>query len=192
MTDDEIFTDGTGQGAGLVVSNGILRDLVLPEGTFDPDRADEIRDLAAQAAVYATQARGPSTLRAYRSAWRQYDAWCTRLGLPALSADPRLVGMYLTAAAERLAVATLQVHLAAIVTAHRLVGLSLDPGHPGIALLMDGIRRRQGTRPARQATPISAAMLARMVRAHHGCFERTGPLSTVLIASIHASCAEPN
>ena len=64
--------------------------------------------------------------------------------------------MYLTAAAERLAVATLQVHLAAIVTAHRLVGLSLDPGHPSIALLMDGIRRRRGTRPARQATPIYA------------------------------------
>jgi integrase len=73
--------------------------------------------------------------------------------------------MYLTAAAERLAVATLQVHLAAIVTAHRLVGLSLDPGHPSIALLMDGIRRRRGTRPARQATPITPAMLARMVRA---------------------------
>ena len=51
-----------------------------------------------------------STLRAYRSAWRQYDAWCVRLDLPALSADPRLVGMYLTAAAERLAVASLQVH----------------------------------------------------------------------------------
>ena len=47
--------------------------------------------------------------------------------------------MYLTAAAERLAVATLQVHLAAIITAHRLVDLSLDPGHPGIALLLDGI-----------------------------------------------------
>lgn len=77
--DGEIFTAAPGQ--GLVVSTGILGDLVLPEGTFDPDRADEIRDLAAQAAVYATQARGPGTLRAYRSAWRQYDAWCTRLGL---------------------------------------------------------------------------------------------------------------
>jgi hypothetical protein len=64
--DDEFFTAATGQ--GLVVSTGILGDLVLPEGTFDPDRADEIRDLAAQAAVYANQARGPGTLRAYRSA----------------------------------------------------------------------------------------------------------------------------
>ena len=73
-----------------MVSTGILGDLVLPAGAFDPGRADEIRELAAQAAVYATQARGPGTLRAYRyrSAWRQYDAWCVRLGLPALSGDP--------------------------------------------------------------------------------------------------------
>src|SRR6187455_1873990 len=108
MTDDGILTAATGQ--GLVVSTGILGDLILPEGAFDPDRADEIRALAAQAAVYATQARGPGTLRAYRSASTMPSA-C--LGLPALSGDPRLVGMSLTAAAERLAPATLQVHLAA-------------------------------------------------------------------------------
>jgi hypothetical protein len=46
-------------GAGLVVSTGILGDLVLPPGAFDASRADEIRELAAQATVYATQACGP-------------------------------------------------------------------------------------------------------------------------------------
>jgi hypothetical protein len=65
-------------GAGLVVSTGILGDLVLPPGAFDVSRADEIRELAAQATVYATQACGPGALRAYRSVWRQYDAWCMR------------------------------------------------------------------------------------------------------------------
>jgi hypothetical protein len=59
MADDAVFTAATGQ--GLVVSTGILGDLVLPAGGFDPGRADEIRELA-------TQARGPGTLRAYRSA----------------------------------------------------------------------------------------------------------------------------
>ena len=69
MADGEVFTAATGAtGQGLVVSTGILGDLVLPAGTFDPERADEIRNLAAQAAIYATQARGPGTLRAYRSA----------------------------------------------------------------------------------------------------------------------------
>ena len=57
MADGEVFTAATGQ--GLVVSTGILGDLVLPAGAFDPGRADEIHELAAQAAVYATQARGP-------------------------------------------------------------------------------------------------------------------------------------
>lgn len=157
-------SDGTATGAGgLTVSTSLFGDLTLPAA--DPSRAEEIRSLAAQSAAYATQARSPGTLRAYRSAWRLYTAWCDRLGLPALSGDPRLVGMYLAAGAERLAVATLQVHLAAIVAAHRLVGLSLDPGHPAIALLLDGVRRRKGTRPARQAAPISPAMLAAMVRA---------------------------
>src|SRR5688572_31817086 len=60
MADGEVFTAATGQ--GLVVSTGILGDLVLPAGTFDPGRADEIRALAAQAAVYATQARGPGQI----------------------------------------------------------------------------------------------------------------------------------
>jgi hypothetical protein len=59
---------------GLTLPDGAKGDVVLPAGAFDPERADEIRDLAAQAAIYATQARGPGTLRAYRSAWRQYDA----------------------------------------------------------------------------------------------------------------------
>ena len=65
MADGEVFTAATGQ--GLVVSTGILGDLVLPEGAFDPGRADEIRDLAAQA--YATQARGPGTLRDLFTRW---------------------------------------------------------------------------------------------------------------------------
>jgi len=161
------MVDGTlrERAGSLVVATGVLGALSLPEGAFDPGRVDEIRELAAQAAVYASHARGPGTLRAYRSAWRQYEGWCARLGFAPLNGEPRVVGMYLTAAAERLVVSTLQVHLAAIVTAHRLVGLSLDPGHPSIAVLLDGIRRRKGVRPARQATPITPALLKRMVRA---------------------------
>jgi len=161
----EIAMVATTAHGGLVVSSGVFGELRLPEGTFDPRRADEIRELAAQAAVYATAARGEGTLRAYRSAWRLYEGWCGRLGFAALNGDPGIVGMYLTSAAERLAVSTIQVHLAAIVTAHRLVGLSLDPGHPSIALLLDGIRRRKGVRPARQATPLTVDLLRRMVHA---------------------------
>jgi hypothetical protein len=51
MAYSEVFTEGTGQEAGLVVLTGILGDLVLPARAFDPEHADEIRELAAQAAV---------------------------------------------------------------------------------------------------------------------------------------------
>ena len=59
MADDAVFAAATGQ--GLVVSTGILGDLVLPEGAFDPDHADEIRALAAQAAP--NRCRTASVLR---------------------------------------------------------------------------------------------------------------------------------
>jgi hypothetical protein len=84
--------DKAGGGTGGVDRHP--RRLRAAQRRVDPGRTEEIRDLAALDAVYATQARGPGTLRAYRSAWRQYDAWCARLGLPALSGDPQLVGMY--------------------------------------------------------------------------------------------------
>ena len=53
--------DGQG-GAGLVVATGIPGDLILPPGTFDCDRADEIRELAAQAGAEGPSVR-ISTLR---------------------------------------------------------------------------------------------------------------------------------
>src|SRR4051794_30174195 len=88
---------------------GIQRsELFRSIGRHRPPRVDfGLHPQSLDAPVYATQARGPGMLRAYRSAWRQYEGWCVRLGLPALNGDPRLVGMYLTAAAERLAAATL-------------------------------------------------------------------------------------
>ncbi|MEI8393954.1 MAG: hypothetical protein WCF85_04405 [Rhodospirillaceae bacterium] len=81
-----------------MVANKVISNIVKGQGQIE-----ELRELAAQAAVHVAQARGAGTLRAYASAWRLYNVWCDRLGLPALNGEPRLVGMYLTAAAERLA-----------------------------------------------------------------------------------------
>jgi hypothetical protein len=83
-----------------------------------PDAA--LHALSGRAAVYATRARGEGTRRAYRSAWRAYAAWCTRLGREPLGADPDTVAMYAVRLADDgRSVATLRVHLAAIQAAHR-------------------------------------------------------------------------
>ncbi|MHB0722772.1 hypothetical protein ACX4M5_07690, partial [Roseomonas mucosa] len=104
----------------LTLHTSLLGDLVVPGGAA---RAAELRELAAQAAVYATRARGPGTRRAYRSAWSGYERWCRSLGREPLSGDAGTLTLYATACAGRgLSPASLRVHLAAIQAAHRLAG----------------------------------------------------------------------
>ena len=62
MADGEVFTAATGQ--ELVVSTGILGDLALPAGACDPDRTDEIRELAALCLIFAERSSSPRSCRA--------------------------------------------------------------------------------------------------------------------------------
>jgi len=149
-----------------------LKDIVIDTGVLGPitirasaEREAEIRDLATQAALYITRAKGPGTLRAYRSAWKLYCRWCADLAFEPLNSDAALIGLYLARAAERLAIPTLRVHLAAIATAHRLAGLPLDLKHPRIAMMLEGVARTKGRRPQRQAIAILPDTLARMLAA---------------------------
>jgi site-specific recombinase XerC len=149
-----------------------LTDIIIDTGVLGPitvraaaEREAEIRDLATQAALYITRAKGPGTLRAYRSAWKQYCAWCSDLAIEPLNGDAATIGLYLVRQADRLAVATLRVHLAAIATAHRLGGLPLDLKHPRIAMVLEGVARTKGRRPMRQAIAILPETLRRMLDA---------------------------
>jgi len=134
-----------------------------PHPPREPPRAAEIRELAGQAAAWATRARGAGTLRAYRSAWTQYTAWCERLGFAPLTGEAEIIGLYLVKAAETRTVPTLRVHLAAIATAHRLAGVPVDLKHPRIALVLDGLARGQADRTVRQAAPILLDALPRLL-----------------------------
>jgi integrase len=155
------MTDITDRGHGPAAYAEFAATVEVATGLFgrltvaaDPAQADEIRELAAQAAAWATRARGEGTLRAYRSAWKHYTAWCDRLGFAPLTGDAEVIGLYLVKAAERLKVPTLRVHLAAIATAHRLAGVPIDLKHPRIALVLDGLARSQAGRQIRQASPV--------------------------------------
>ena len=109
-----------------------------------------LQDLHARAAGYATRARGPGTLRTYRSAWRAFKGWCAGLGRAPLSGNPGLLAMYAVHCADRgLSVSSLRVHLAAILAAYRLAGVALDASDPRLAMVVEGIVRSRGTRPRR-------------------------------------------
>jgi integrase len=148
--------------AEITITSALFGPLVVKA---DPAKAEQLRAWAADAALYATRAKGEGTRRAYRSAWRQYETWCRDLGFDPLNGQADLIGLYIVKAAERLSVATLRVHLAAIATAHRLAGLPIDLKHPRIALVLEGVSRTKGRRPRRQAVPLLPDTLRRMLAA---------------------------
>ena len=145
----------------LTLETSLLGRLVVPNGAA---RAAELEALAARAAVYATRARGPGTRRTYRSAWTAYAAWCHSLGREPLDGNPDTIAMYLVRRADDgLAVSSLQIALAAIRTAHLLASIPLDPRHPRLAMVLEGIVRSKGRRPRRRATPAGANVLRLML-----------------------------
>jgi site-specific recombinase XerD len=147
----------------LVLQTTLLGPLTVPDGAA---HAAELEELSRRAAVYATRARGIGTRRAYRSAWRSFEAWCHSLGREPLAADPDTIAMYVVRCADQgYAVSSIRVHLAAIRTAHLLAGRALDLRHPRLAMVVEGVTRAKGVRPRRQAAPAVPGVLRLMLAA---------------------------
>lgn len=159
--------DGVVVRLGAAEDHPVIPDTGLPApnvGSRDLGKAGEIEELTRQAAFYAVRARGAGTRRAYRSAWRQFDAWCQALGRNPLGGDPDTVAMYAVRCADAgLAVSSIRVHLAAIRAAHLLAGLSLDLRHPRLAMVLEGISRTTGKRPRRKVAAAVPDVLRRML-----------------------------
>jgi len=103
-----------------------------------------LADVRRRAAQHALNALAPSTRRAYAVDWVDFEGWCRAHRLAALPATPETVGLFLTARAPALKLATLKRRLAAIATRHRLNGAHLDRRHPAIRDVLAGIRRWRG------------------------------------------------
>ncbi len=156
-------TPATSAQGPLTLQTDLLGPLTLPDGA---DRAAELADLSRRAALYATRARGEGTRRAYRAAWRRYEAWCSSLGREPLAADPETIAMHVVRLADAgLAVSSISVALAAIRTAHLLAGRAIDLRHPRLAMVVEGITRSIGVRPRRKAAPAVPRVLRLMLDA---------------------------
>jgi integrase len=105
--------------------------------------------LTSQTREYIAAAKSDSTLRAYRSDWRQFEAWCRKQGFCELPASPDTVALYLGEMAASHRPSTLARWLTSINKVHRAAG------HPAPALsehlsvgeTLKGIRRVHGTAP---------------------------------------------
>ena len=92
---------------------------------------------------YVRQSRAKSTLRGYRSDFREFEAWCNDRGTPAMPASQEAVCGYLAACADRgLKAGSIQRRLSAIAAAHTAHELESPTTEAAVRLCMAGIRRR--------------------------------------------------
>jgi integrase len=107
-----------------------------------------VKELTEKARLYAKSAKAPSTLRAYKSDWLQFENWCRLHQLQPLPASPETVALYIADIASNHAVATITRRLCSITERHRASGFANSPAkahHLVVSETMKGIRRVFGT-----------------------------------------------
>jgi len=82
-----------------------------------------------------------NTLRAYKSDFKDFGAFCSRHGLSSLPTEPKIVSLYLTHLSKNSKISTLRRRLVSISMVHKLKGHYLDTKHPIIVENLMGIRR---------------------------------------------------
>ena len=86
-----------------------------------------------------------NTLRAYKSDFRDFGAFCAKHGLDSLPTQPKIVSLYLTNLSKNSKMSTLKRRLVSISMVHRLKGHYLDTKHPIIIENLMGIKRVKGS-----------------------------------------------
>jgi integrase len=136
------------------VNHGVLVDFAELEAVrqrFDLDQA-------ASLANYLHAAQSANTLRAYRSDWVGWSAWCAAEQRTSLPADPLDVAVYLAAAADTVkpdgswayGPSTLDRKSAAIAAVHAANGLPSPTRSDVVRLTLRGIRRARRAQPKRK------------------------------------------
>jgi site-specific recombinase XerD len=108
-----------------------------------------------QAREFARRSKAESTLRGYRSDWRDFCGWCETHSVSALPASPETVAAYIAESTARLKVGSIQRRLNAIAAAHKAMGLESPTASAVVIATLQGIRRTLGTAPAQKAPALT-------------------------------------
>ena len=122
-------------------------------------------ELEAAVHGFARAEKSAATRRAYRSDFGTLTAWCEGLGFLPLPAAPEGVAAFLADQAEAgVRPSTLSRRVAAIAYAHDLAGLPSPARAKAVRVVLGGIRRTKGAKPAQKA-PATAERIAAMLEA---------------------------
>ncbi len=86
-----------------------------------------------------------NTLRAYKSDFKDFGAFCSKHGFDSLPTEPKIVSLYLTHLSKTSKISTLRRRLVSISMIHKLKGHYLDTKHPIIIENLMGIKRVKGS-----------------------------------------------
>ena len=86
-----------------------------------------------------------NTLRAYKSDFKDFGAFCTKHGFNSMPTEPKVVSLYLTHLSESSKLSTLRRRLVSIGVVHKIKGHYLDTKHPVIIENLMGIKRKKGS-----------------------------------------------
>ena len=86
-----------------------------------------------------------NTLRAYKSDFKDFVGFCSKLGFISMPTDPKIVSLYLTHLSKSSKISTLRRRLVSIGIVHKMKGHYLDTKHPIIIENLMGIKRLKGS-----------------------------------------------
>ena len=84
--------------------------------------------------------KATNTLRAYKSDFKDFGAFCAKHGFNSMPTEPKVVSLYLTHLSENSKISTLRRRLVSIGVVHKLKGHYLDTKHPIIIENFMGIK----------------------------------------------------
>ena len=105
----------------------------------------DIKSLHEETLNNLKSSKSINTLRAYKSDFKDFGAFCENHGFDCLPTEPKIVALYITHLSKNSKISTLRRRLVSISMVHKLKGHYLDVKHPIIIENIMGIRRTKGS-----------------------------------------------
>ena len=110
------------------------------------DIITDIKALQEETLLNLKSSKANNTIRAYKSDFKDFGAFCAQNGFKSLPSEPKFVSLYLTYLSSKdIKMSTLRRRLVSIGVIHKLKGYYLDTKHPAIIENIMGIKRRKGS-----------------------------------------------
>jgi len=105
----------------------------------------DLKSLELETLKNLRQSKALNTLRAYKSDYKDFAAFCIKNGFNPMPTEPKVLALYLTYLSSNCKFSTLKRRIASISVIHKIKGHYIDTKHPLIMENLLGIKRVKGS-----------------------------------------------